>query len=134
MPTENTLTIHILAAVAQAEREAISARTKAALASIKARLAAGEDYTSRRSGKPVTRLGGPNGLTVTRPDLGTAAVVAKADAHAKRLGPTVRNLRSGGLSFAAIADRLSALGASTPRGGAWTAMGVKRVLDRLAAA
>ena len=134
MPDANTLTIHILAAVAQAEREAISARTRAALDEIRARLKVGGEHVSRRSGKPISRLGGPNGLTVSRPDLGTAAVVAKANAHAKRLEPTVRALRGEGLSYAAIALRLAELGARTPRGGTWTAMGVKRVLDRLGSA
>ena len=37
MPFANKLTIHILGAVAEHEREAISARTKAALAAAKAR-------------------------------------------------------------------------------------------------
>ena len=131
MPTANNLTIHILAAVAQAEREAISARTKAALGSIKERLDAGEEYISRRSGRPIVRLGGPCGLTISRPDLGTAAVVSRANEHAKRLEPTVRPLRTGGMSYAAIAAHLTDLGAATPRGGAWTAMSVKRVLNRL---
>lgn len=131
MPTANRLTIHILAAVAQEERETISARTKAALSSIRARLAAGEAHVSRRSGATITKLGSPRGLTVSRPDLGTSAVVARADAFAAHVGPTVRAMRAEGLSLAAIADRLAAMGATTPSGGAWTATGVKRALDRL---
>jgi len=37
MPEANELTVHIMAAVAQAERKAISKRTKEALAAAKAR-------------------------------------------------------------------------------------------------
>ena len=135
MPDANTLTVHILAAVAQAEREAISARTKAALGAIKARLAVGEEHVSRRSGKPISRLGNPKGLSVSRPDLGAVAVVQKADAFAERVRPIAANLRGQGLSLAAVADRLTEMRVLTPRGKAWTAMAVKRVLERdLAAA
>lgn len=132
MPEANRLTVHIMAAVAQQEREAISARTKAALGSIKARLAGGEKHVSRRSGQALTRLGSPKGLTVSRPDLGTRAVVEKADEFAARVRPTVAALRGEGLSLAAVADRLNELRVKTPRGGSWTAMGVKRVLERVA--
>ena len=131
MPTANELTVHIMAAVAQQERKAISARTKAALGSIKARLAKGEEYVSRRSGETIKRLGSPKGLTVSRRDLGAAAVVAKADAFAERVRPMAGALRAEGLSLAAVAARLNEMRVQTPRGKAWTAMAVKRVLERV---
>ena len=72
MPHANKLTIHILAAVAEHEREAISARTKAALAAAKAR------------GK---QLGGPK-LDEDRIK-GRAALVANADRFAANTLPIV---------------------------------------------
>ncbi len=130
MPNANNLTVRILAAVAQEEREAISARTKAALGTIKARLEAGEEHVSRRSGKAIKRLGNPRGLTVSRPDLGTVAKVAKADAFAAKSLKEIGPMRAQGLSLAAIAERLNEMRAETSRGKAWTPMAVKRVLDR----
>lgn len=131
LPTANKLTVHIMAAVAQQEREAISVRTKAAIGSIKAKLAAGEQYVSRRSGRPLTRLGSPKGLTVSRPDLGTQALQEKADAFARRVLPTIREAQAEGpLSLAALAERLNAMKVHTARGKEWTPMAVKRVLDR----
>jgi DNA invertase Pin-like site-specific DNA recombinase len=132
MPDANAFTINIMVAVAQQEREAISSRTKAGLASIKARLDAGGKHLSRRSGKEITKLGSPKGITVSRPDLGTAAIQAKADAFAARIAPKAKGLRAEGLSFAAIADRLNAMKVRTARGATWTGMAVKRVLDRAA--
>lgn len=134
MPDANDLTIGIMAVIAQGEREAISARTKAALGSIKARLAAQEEYVSRRSGAPIRRLGNPQGLSVSRPDLGAAAVVRKADAFAERVRPIAADLRGQGLSLAAVANRLNEMHVQAPRGSAWSAMAVKRVLERSAAA
>lgn len=130
MPEANTFTVNVMVAVAQQEREAISARTKAALASIKTRLAEGGEHVSRRSGKTIHRLGSPTGLTVSRPDLGTAAIKSKADAFAARVGPKVREMRGEGLAFAAIAERLNEMRVRTARGSSWTPMAVKRVLDR----
>lgn len=130
MPDAHRVTVGIMAVLAQEEREAISSRTKAALGSIKARLEAGEGHVSKRSGKTITRLGNPNGLSVSRPDLGTAAKIAKADEFAAKVGPTIRELRAQDLSMAAVADRLNQMRVETPRGKSWTPMGVKRVLDR----
>jgi DNA invertase Pin-like site-specific DNA recombinase len=76
MPHANKLTIHILAAVAEHEREAISARTKAALAVVKERLAL--------EGK---KLGSPK-LAETRA-LGHAANRAKAAKSAANVLPIV---------------------------------------------
>jgi DNA invertase Pin-like site-specific DNA recombinase len=51
LPVQNKLTIHILAAVAEHEREAISERTKAALAAAKARgMRLGTPGSGRRRG------------------------------------------------------------------------------------
>ncbi len=133
MPDANTFTINIMVAVAQQEREMISARTKAGLASIKARLATGEGHVSRRSGKTITKLGNPKGLSVSRRDLGVAAIKAKADGFAARVAPRVREMRAEGLALAAIADRLNTMRVRTARGSTWTPMAVKRVLDRAAA-
>lgn len=129
-PGASSLLLHILGAIAEEEARTISLRTKGALGSIKAKLDKGEAHTSRRSGRQVARLGNPRGLSVSRPDLGAAAVVAKADAHATKVGPMVQTLRASGLSYAAIAERLTADRVETPRGGAWTPMGVKRVMER----
>ncbi len=131
MPTATKFTVHIMAAVAQQEREAISLRTKAAIGTIRTRLAAGETYTSKRSGRPLKRLGNPGGLAVRRPDLGSAAIVRKADDFAAKVGPLVMELNAGGsMSLAAVAERLNAMNVATSRGKAWTPMAVKRVIER----
>lgn len=130
MPHANRLTVHILAAVAQDEAERISRRTKDALQSIKDRLANGEEYISKRSGRRVVRLGNPNGISVSRRDLGTAATVAKAQAFADRVGPTVRALRDAPMTLKQVAAQLNATHVKAPNGETWTAMTVHRVLAR----
>jgi len=132
MPTANRFTVHIMAAVAQQEREATSARTKAALGSIKDRLDRGETYTSK-AGRTVVRLGNPNGMKHSRPDLGVQAIKAKADEFAARVGPTIQTLRDGELTLDQIAGRLNSMKVPTARGSTWTPTAVKRVLDRIKA-
>ena len=50
-------------------------------------------------------------------------------AHAL-ISPVVKSLRTEGLSFGAIAERLNEEGYTTRTGSTWSAMQVKRVLDR----
>src|SRR6476646_5044947 len=116
-PTANRLTIHILAAVAEHEREMISARTKAALAAAKAR---------------GTKLGNPAGLSAEARTKGTAMAVAKrkaaAAARAADLAPVVAEIKAGGRSsLATIAAELDARGIPAPRGGRWSPTAVMRL-------
>jgi DNA invertase Pin-like site-specific DNA recombinase len=124
MPEACNLTVGILALVAQQEREAVSARTKAALAAAKAR---GQ------------RLGNPNGAAaLRRAGKGNVAAVgalkAAADQHAENLAPVVADLRARGItSLPKIADALNERQMRTPRGGRWHPSSVKNLLTRLAA-
>ncbi len=132
LPDANEMTVHIMGVVAEQERKAISSRTSAALHAIKAKLAAGEQHVSRRSGKPVERLGNPEGLKAPRPDLGTDAVIRQANERASRLAPVILPLKAQGLSLREIAARLTEMRVQTPRGSdVWTAMGVSRVIGRM---
>jgi len=117
------LMMRIYAAMAQKERELISARTKAALAAAKAR---GAVLGADRGYRPVV---GPNATTATR--------VRKEEAEraAHRLALEVEALRAFGItSLAGLAQALTERGVVTPRGSAvWTHTTVARVLGRAAA-
>jgi len=123
MPDANSLTVGIMALVAQQEREAISQRTREALAAAKAR---GQ------------RLGNPNGAAaLRRAAKGNEAAVASgrrnADDHAQRLRPIIAELRAGGVtSLGGLAAALNDGGMRTPRGGRWHASSVSNLLARLA--
>jgi DNA invertase Pin-like site-specific DNA recombinase len=104
-----------MAAVAELEAGLISQRTKAALASAKARGAA---------------LGGWRGGPTVNPAAGREAIQARAGAFADRVGPRVRELRGQGLSLRQVAAVLAADGVRTVKGGAWTAAAVRAVLLR----
>ena len=102
------LTVGIMALVAQAEREAISRRTKEALAVAKARR---------------LKLGNPNGAAaLRRAGKGGAplreTVTRNAEAHARDLAPVLEELRSQGVtSLRGIAAELNERGMLTRRGG-----------------
>lgn len=122
MPEANDLTVGIMALVAQAEREAISRRTKEALAVAKAR---------------GVRLGNPNGAAaLRRAGKGAvalrAAVVANADQHAQDLRAVVEAILADGVtSLRGIAEEMNRRGMRTRRGGQWQVSNVGNLLLRL---
>jgi len=109
MPQATRLTIHILAAVAEHEREMISERTKAALAAAKAR-----------------------GIKLGNPRAAEAAKLARAAKGNPTPAPEVLNLMSRlakqGTGLRAIARELNRLNVRTPRGCQWYAETVKNQL------
>ena len=126
-PAANRLTLHIMAAVAENEAAAISARTKAALAAYKA-----------RGGKLGGELPQCRNLTpeaIAKGRQRSAMVRAKAAAEAyDDLHPIMEELRSKGASLQAVADELNNQGHTTRRGRAWNPVQVLRVLERAKAA
>ncbi|ASP77724.1 recombinase family protein [Sinorhizobium meliloti] len=118
-PTANRLTVHILAAVAEHEREMIASRTRAALQAAKAR---------------GIKLGGDRGNFSAVRDRGPAASAAvrsaKATEKATLIAPIARELQAGGASLRSIASELTSRGIPAPRGGNWSAIQVKRVVER----
>ena len=125
MPEANDLTVGIMALVAQQEREAISRRTKEALAVAKAR---------------GVKLGNPNGAAALRRagkggEALRATVVANAECFAEDLAPVIEAIRTEGHgSLRAIAAELNARGMRTRRGGRWHVSNVQNLLARLASA
>lgn len=122
MPDANELTVGIMALVAQQEREAISKRTKEALAVAKERGIV---------------LGNPNGAAALhRAGKGNAAGVraikAQADAHAADLRSVLAGYAAKGItSLGGIAKALNDGGIRTPRQGIWHKTSVANLLARL---
>lgn len=122
MPTANKFTIHILAAVAEHEREMISQRTKLALQAAKAR------------GQV---LGNPNNLSRSAANkgrhLGTKASILKANEFALKIAPIIRDFQSQGLVLTKIAEELNNRNILTATGKTrrWSATTVRDVIIRL---
>lgn len=115
MPHADKFQLHVYAALAEQERELVSARTRAALGQAKAR---------------GVRLGGLRDTTAAR----NVAVQEQARANADRVAANVQPLRACGATLRAIAAALNGSGVATARGGSWSAAQVQRVLERLAPA
>ena len=122
MPHANRLTLHLLAAIAEHEREMISQRTKAALQAAKAR---------------GVRLGNPNGAAglldgcTAAAGASVAARRARAAQHAAAVGPMLVELSRAGLNGRQIATDLNQRGVPSPSGGSWYEGQVRRSVARL---
>ena len=116
VPEADEFTVQILAAVAQREAKLISTRTRDALAAAK-----------RRG----VKLGKPENLTPARAALGPAAMRATAAAAYVKLNNYITVMRDGGGTLRDVAAQLNADGYRTRTGAQFTAMTVKRMIDRM---
>jgi DNA invertase Pin-like site-specific DNA recombinase len=120
MPDANALTVGIMALVAQQEREAISRRTREALAAVKAR---GVKLGCPTGAKHLRRFGN---------QLAVSAIKANADKRAAGLAATIAAIKSEGVESArGIAVALNERGIVTPRARKWSHRAVLDVMARL---
>ncbi|MBD8678312.1 recombinase family protein [Sphingomonas sp. CFBP 13720] len=118
MPGANNFTVGVMALVAQQEREAISARTKAALTAAKAR---------------GVKLGGMRGHVLPSKKAAEASARSRSAAARKRSTDVIISIRriqdEGITTLRQIALTLDKLGISAPRGGKWGPTQVSRIID-----
>ena len=126
-PNANPETVDILCAAAEDQSRRNSTRIKAALARAKSRgVLLGSSRPGHWEGREKARL---SGLIKGR----KAAAKARRDnaiSAMTEVTPIIEKLRIKGESLARIAAHLNETGKRTRRGKNWTAMAVKRILDR----
>jgi DNA invertase Pin-like site-specific DNA recombinase len=109
--------LHLWAALAEKERNVIAQRTRDALAQANA------------NGK---QLGNRTNLAEAQA-IGRQVVADQAQQRAENILPVIREIQGAGCStLREIAEVLNQRGIQTARGAEWTAMAVKRVMDRAA--
>lgn len=117
MPEANSLTIGIMAVLAQDERERISQRTKAALEAKKAK---------------GINLGTPENLTIDARQKGLLARIKNAKKNKQNIQATelIISYKKDGYSYADMATKLNNNGFKTRYGKEFKSMTVKRLYDR----
>ena len=112
MPTADKFQLHIYAALAEQEREFISARTKAGLAAAKARGVV---------------LGGLRPNTIRTNE----AAKAKADSDAEQLRGVIAPMVASGMTLRAVAEALAKAGRTSRNGTPLHPTQVARIIERL---
>ena len=126
-PHATPLTIHILAAVAQEEAKAISARTKAALQAAKARgVFLGSSRPGHWEGREERRMEGQKRATERAASLKRK----QYGEHAGEVIPLVEVLANKGYSLNRIQKYMEENEVLTPTGGPWYPMLISRLLKR----
>ena len=128
-PNANKLNINLLASVAESEAEAISARTKAGLGSIKERIRKEGSYVSR-SGRNITSLGTPENLTDEGRRKSGEAIKQrfKNNRNTRMARPYASELKDKGLELIEIADKLNSNGFITATGRQFNKFSVYRLM------
>jgi DNA invertase Pin-like site-specific DNA recombinase len=123
VPCASNLTLHVLAAVAEAEAKSISDRTRLALAEAKKRgvLLGTHNAAIPRLSASARRTGQLNSAARRR----DAAIECYAD-----LVPAIHSLRAQGLSMAACAAAMNEAGNSSRNGAAFSASTIFHILRR----
>ncbi len=76
------------------------------------------------------RFGNPTNIREAG-GIGRATMAERADRFAADVLPVIEDIRAGGItSLNGVAEELNRRGVSTPRGGRWAAMTVRRVVER----
>lgn len=126
-PHANRFTVHILAAVAEWERSAISKRTKDALAAVKAR---GKALGSARPGYWEGREDQKDALLARGREKGREATARKAREEYADLLPRIVEMKAEGRSLRQIADALNEAGETTRNGKPFGPVQVQRIIAR----
>ena len=112
LPNADSFQIHLFSALAFAEREFISQRTKSAMAVAKSRGAV---------------FGNPNIIELNK------SRIKKARTYASTVAPIAAGLRNEGMTYQKIANTLNEMGIKTANGCSFYPTQVKRIIERVVA-